>query len=151
MSYHTDFAVYNRNRRLTAIVEVKTKLGTTPDWAARTRRNILAHGPSIDTDFFLLVTPDRLYVWKDANASTTPTLPAHEVDTQTQFQPYFQSANVDPKQVSGHAFELIVWTWLSDLTRTEDNTQHSDDSTWITQSGLRSALNGGRVEHQAFA
>ena len=151
MSNHADLAVYNRHRRLTAMVEVKSKLGTTREWAARTRRNIFAHGLFVDADFFLLVTPDRLYVWTGSDTSSAPTLPTYTIDTQTHFQPYFRRAHVDPKRVSGHAFELIVSTWLSELTRNGDNTNDSDDPTWLTQSGLRNALVGGRVEHQAFA
>ena len=151
MSNHSDLAVYNRHRRLTAAVEVKNKLGTTREWAARTRRNILAHGPSIDADFFLLVTPDRLYVWTGSDSSSTPTLPTHAIDTHTHFQPYFQRAHVDPTRVSGHAFELIVSSWLSELTRNGESTNHADEPAWLTQSGLRNALSGGRVEHQALA
>ena len=151
MSNHADLAVYNRHLRLTAIVQVKNKRGTTREWAARTRRNMLAHGLSVDTDFFLLVTPDRLYVWNDSVAPPTPTLPAHAIDTHTHFQPYFRRAHVDPNRVSGQAFELIVSNWLSELTRNGNSTNHSDEPAWLTQSGLRNALIGGHVEHQALA
>lgn len=151
MFHLADLAVYNRHRQLTAVVEVKNKLGTTPEWAARTRRNILAHGLSVDTDFFLIVTPDRLYVWSGSDSSSTAEVPAQAIDAQSQFRPYFRRAGVDPRRVSPHAFELIVSAWLSDLTRHGDDTDDSNEPSWLSRSGLRNALAGGRVEHQAVA
>ena len=44
MSARADLALYSSHGQLTAIVEIKSKMGTSRDWAAKTRRNILAHG-----------------------------------------------------------------------------------------------------------
>jgi hypothetical protein len=38
-----DLALYDRDGQLTAVAEVKNKVGTSREWAARLRRNILAH------------------------------------------------------------------------------------------------------------
>ena len=62
MSTRADLALYSSHSRLIAIVEIKSKIGTSLKWAAMTRRNILAHGDIDGVDFFLLVTPDRLYM-----------------------------------------------------------------------------------------
>ena len=148
MSAYPDLAVYDRHRQLTAIVEIKNKLGTTTDWAARTRRNILAHGSSITADFFLLVTRDRLYMWtENGGASDTPP-PQYVGDTQSQFLPYFRGARVDPDDVSGSAFELLVSAWLSDLTRSRETDECYEHPEWLSDSGLVSAIAGGRVKHQ---
>jgi len=44
MSSSADLALYDRNGQLTAVAEVKNKLGTSREWATQLRRNILAHG-----------------------------------------------------------------------------------------------------------
>jgi len=45
-----------------------------------------------DAVFFLLVTRDRLYLWKDAGTDPVELPPAHEVDAEAIFAPYFDRA-----------------------------------------------------------
>ena len=145
-----DLALYDRSGRLTAIAEIKNKLGTSREWAARTRRNLLAHGRAFSADFFLLVTPDRLYVWERAGTEPVQAPPPYEADTRPGLAPYFESAGVDPRYVSGHAFELLVGAWLSDLIRSEEmRGESSDDQKWLAKSGFRNAVKGGHVEYEA--
>ena len=146
-----DLALYDRGGRLTAIAEIKNKLGTSREWAAQTRRNLLAHGRAYSAEFFLLVTPDRLYVWKGVGTEPVQAPPTYEADTGPGFAPYFESAGVDPRYVSGHAFELLVGAWLSDLIRSEELTEElSDDQNWLARSGFRSAVKDGHVEYEAL-
>jgi len=49
-----DLSIYDRNGQLTGVVEIKNKLRTSREWAAKLRRNILAHGGFRNIDFFLL-------------------------------------------------------------------------------------------------
>ena len=145
-----DLALYDRSGRLTAIAEVKNKLGTSREWAARTRRNLIAHDRAYSADFFLLVTPDRLYVWKGAGIEPIQDPPTYEADTRPGLAPYFESAGVDPRYVSGHAFELLVGAWLSDLIRSAETAgESSNDQDWLAKSGLRTAVKGGHVEYEA--
>ena len=87
MVAYADLALYDRSGRLAAVAEVKSRFGTSREWAAQTRRNILAHGAPSDADFFLLVTPDRLYLWKDAGTDPIGVPPTFEADTQPEFAP----------------------------------------------------------------
>lgn len=148
----TDLALYDRSGRLTAVAEIKNKLGTSCEWAAQTRRNILAHGGSYSADYFLLVTPDRLYLWKDAGTDPVRVAPTFEADTRQEFAPYFESAGVDPSHVSGHAFELLVAAWLGDITRSVDAAEEPPyDQSWLVKSGFRTAIRDGRIEFEAAA
>ena len=143
-------ALYDRSGRLTAFVEVKNKRETSHEWAAQTRRNILAHGGLCNADFFLLVTPNRLYMWKDAGTDPFAVPPSYEADTQSAFAPYFESAGVDPERISGQAFELLVAAWLSDVIRAEETTGGSGTSqSWLVKSGFHTAVKDGRIEYQA--
>lgn len=150
MLSNADLALYDRSGRLIAVAEIKNKLGTSREWAAQTRRNLLAHGQGYSADFFLLVTPDRLYVWKGAGTESVQAPPTYEADTRPGLAPYFESAGVDPRDVSGHAFELLVGAWLSDLIRFEETTgASSEDQAWLSKSGFRNAVKGGHVEYEA--
>ena len=149
MSSYADLALYDRNGQLTVIAEVKNKLGTSREWATQLRRNILAHSENYNADFFLLVTPDRLYLWK--NAGTTPSLiqPDYEINAEPIFAPYFDRAGINPHNVSGHAFELVVAAWLSDLVRAgEVPEQVPNGQKWLVDSGFLTAVTDGRLAYE---
>ena len=148
MSFRADLALYDRDGRLTAVAEVKNRLGTSRRWAAQTRRNILAHGSLGQSDYFLLVTPDRIYLWKDAGAEPDEVLPNYEGNLEPSFAPYFDKARIDPGRVTGQAFEMLVAAWLSDLTRASSGDPDSGQD-WLEESGLRAAARDGHVEHEA--
>jgi hypothetical protein len=152
MVARADFALYDPEGQLTTLVEVKNKLGTSPDWAAKLRRNMLAHGGFHTVDFFLLVTPDRLYVWKDAGGKPVPVEPTYELDARSILQPYFSRAGVEPETISGMAFELIVAAWLADLTRAVGAAEKpGGEASWLRDSGFLGAVRNGRVEYEVAA
>lgn len=152
MEPRADIALYNPDGQLTTLVEVKNKIGTTREWAAKLRRNLLAHGSFRGADFLLLVTPDRLYVWKDAGAKPVALEPTYEIDARSVLQPYFTRAGVDPATVSGKAFELIVAAWLADLTRLGSPAEKpASEEIWLADSGFLGAVKNARVELEVAA
>ena len=151
-SSYADLTLYDRDGRLIAVAEVKNKQGTSCEWAAKLRRNILAHGGRYNADFFLLVTPDRLYIWK--NAGTAPTLiqPTYELDARPIFAPYFERVGVKPGDISGHAFELVVAAWLGDLVRSEKQREAlTDGQRLLAESGFLTAARDGRIAYEEAA
>ena len=152
MSPHPDLSIYDRDGQLAGIVEVKNKRGTSRDWAAKLRRNILAHGGFRNIDFFLLVTPDHLYLWKGAGAEPKTVRPTYEIDAQPFFEPYFKRAAVDAGTISGGAFELLVAAWLADVLRSEGvSDQLAEEHSWLIQSGFLTAIRNGRLAYEAAA
>ena len=149
MFSYADLALYNRHGRLTAVAEVRNKRGTSGAWAAKLRRNMLAHGEFPHVDFFLIVTPDRLYVWKGAGDASAHLQPAYEIDAEPIFQPYFERAGVAPGEVRGDAFELVAASWLGDLMRSEDHAEQSvNGERLLVASGFLDAVKDGRVEYE---
>ena len=110
MNTRADLALYAHNGQLTVVVEIENKLGTSRKWATHTRRNILAHGGSFNVDYFLIITPDRLYMWKNGGTELARIPPTCEVDMESEFVLYFETAGLDSSHVSSHAFELLVAT-----------------------------------------
>lgn len=150
MYARADLALYNSHGRLTAIVEVKSKVGTSRTWATLTRRNILAHGDICGVEFFLLITPDRMYLWKDAGTGPVPAPPTYEADMAAEFAPYFAGAGICPEHISGDAFELLVGAWLGDVMRSARRARERTDTLRrLDESGLRIAVQDGRVEYEA--
>ena len=147
-----DLALYDPGGRLVALAEVKNKRGTSSDWAAKTRRNILALGEFGDAEFLLMVARDRIYLWKDAGTDPVEVPPDYEVDAEATFAPYFERTGIDPRNVGGYAFELIVAAWLGDVMWPALSTEaDGDDRDWLARSGFRAAVKGGRIEYEAAA
>ncbi len=152
MSPLVDLAMFSSDGRLTAVAEVKNRWGTSGAWAAQLRRNILAHGGFPATDFFLMVTPDRLYLWERSGTQPDVVEPAHEIDARPIFAPYFERSGVDPRRVSGSAFELVVDAWLADLMRYDSpHANEIAERNGLSDSGFPAAIRDGRIEYEAAA
>jgi hypothetical protein len=147
MSTQPDFFLYDRIGRLAAVVEVSAKRGTTSEWAAEFRRNILAHFETFrGAALFLLVTPDRLYLWKDAPTEledeSPPVPPDYEVDGRLLFSRYLEQTRMKLEEISRPAFELVVMSWLGDLIR---QTPDALGLYGLEGSGLSEAAKNGRI------
>jgi hypothetical protein len=147
-----DIALFDSSGQLRTLVEIKKKLGTSREWAAKLRRNLLAHGSFGSVEFFLIVTPDRLYVWKDAGGEPIPIEPTYEIDAHSILEPYASRAGLDPATVSNPAFELIVTSWLADLIRSASAAEKpAGEQSWLRDSGFLGAVRNGRVEYEVAA
>lgn len=145
MATRPDLIIQDRASRKVAVVQVKNKRGTSRAWAAELRQNILSYGRDLSADYLLVVTPDRLYLWKDRD-SASPVPPDYEADAEPIFAPYIERSRLDPASLSGHAFELIVASWLGELALGLSNRPE----TW-TSSGFFEAIRDGRIDYQVAA
>lgn len=147
MSTRWDLTAYNRDNQLVLVVEVKSKLDATPQWAAQLRRNILAHGTFPDAPYFLMVFPDRFYLWKNPGSNHEPIEPTYVIDARPILQPYFEQAGVTADRVSGQSLELIVALWLNEVMhKTPDELDASKQ--WLIDSGLYDAVAGGSLDRE---
>jgi hypothetical protein len=149
MSTRWELATYDRDNQLVLVVEVKSKLDAPPEWAARLRRNILAHGTFPNAPYFLMVFPDRFYLWKNIDSSHEPIEPTYVIDARPILQQYFDQSGITADQVSGQSLELIVASWLNEIIhKTPDEVDASQQ--WLIDSGLYNAVVGGRLDHEVL-
>jgi hypothetical protein len=113
-----DIEVYSRDKRLVLVVEVKSKIGVAPQWAAQFRRNIFGHGVYPNAPFLLMAFPDRFYLWKNSDSNPGEMEPSHAIDARPILEPYFTRVGVSADRISGKSFELIITSWLSELIYT---------------------------------
>lgn len=147
-----DLSVDNRNGQLALVVEIKRKTNVSPEWAAKLRRNIFAHGIFPKAPYFLMVFPDRFYLWSDAEAYQDQSEPTYTIDASPIFQPYFERAGVAADQISEASLEIIVTSWLGEIIHSDQLPESMDASQqWLIESGLYAALVGGKLEHEAAA
>ncbi len=152
-----DLSVDNCNGQLALVIEVKRKIDVSPEWAAQLRRNILAHGTFPKAPYFLMVFPDKFYLWSNAEAYQDQSEPTYTIDASPILQPYFERAGVTSDQISADSLVLIITSWLGEIIHSDqlpeniDVSQLDTSQQWLIESGLYAALVGGRFEHEAAA
>jgi len=147
-----DLSVDNRNGQLALVVEIKRKTNVSTEWAAKLRRNIFAHGTFPKAPYFLMVFPDKFYLWSNAEAYQDQSEPTYTIDASPILQPYFERAGVAADQISGASLELIIASWLGEIIHSNQLPENIDASQqWLIESGLYAALVGGKLEHEAAA
>lgn len=145
-----DIAIYNRDNQLVVVVEVKTKLNASPEWASQLRRNIFAHGILPKAPYFLMVFPDRFYLWTDSAEHLDKSEPTYTIDARPILQSYFEQAGVSANQITGQSLELIVASWLGKVIHLEQLPELDESHRWLIESGLYAAIAGGHFEYEAL-
>jgi len=145
-----DRTVYDAHGQLALIIEIKNKLGTSNKWAAKMRRNILAHGLLPYVKLFLLALPDHFYLWKEVEISPEEVTPTYDINPEPFLKPYYEKAGVSLEQLSGESFELIISSWLSELKQAVQVPSNFPLETqkWLFESGFLEAVKDGRVESE---
>jgi hypothetical protein len=151
-----DFVAYDRDGRVVLLAETKSRHGTSEDWAARLRRNMLAHGVLPWSKYFLIATPERMYLWKQAgrqegnqeHPDNSQTSPEFTIDAAQVFQPYFEKFHQEPSKIGPEAFNLLVLTWLTDIARSREQSSKQDPSL-KGLSELKGLLREARIETSA--
>ncbi len=148
-----DMTVYTPQGQLSLVVEVKNKRGTSREWTAKMRRNILAHGELPSSKLFLLALPDHFYVWKDAATLPAESIPTYDINPEPFLRPYYEKAGIASDIVSRESFELIVSSWLNELQLTEHPPAHipHDTQQWLLESGVLGAIHDGRITSEVPA
>ena len=148
MGHYADIAIYGRDGQLKLLVEAKSKMGTTPQWAARLRRNMLAHGDFPSAPYFLIAFPDRFYLWRQRPAVPEIVEPDLAVDASPVLRPFLERTSSPDIKVSERGLELAVSAWLDWVISGPQPDEISEDEQWVNTSGLLDAIRGGRVEAQ---
>jgi hypothetical protein len=128
------------------VIDIRARTGTSRAWAAQVRRNLLAHASLPNSPFFLMVLPDRIYLWKDAGNEPELVEPTYEIDAAPIFQPYFNGTTISLEDMTAEAFKIIAIWWLNTLTwvNTPANLQELQDQ-MLQESGLLYALRDGHI------
>lgn len=152
MRQYADILAFDKNGQLALIAEVKSKRGTSDEWAAKMRRNMYAHGLLPNAPFFLLALPDKFYLWKNADRTSEVLEPTQKVDPRPFLQPYYEKSGISADDLTGKSFEHIVTSWLNQVLRAKNPQDLSNgNQEWVIKSGLFDKLAGGRLELEAAA
>lgn len=142
-----DIIAYDPDGHVVLLAEAKSRRGTSEMWAAKLRRNMLAHGVLPRASYFLIATPERMYGWQQENHPLNDAPPQFTVDSRKALAPYFRKLSQDPSNVSPNAFELLVLTWLTDISRSAEERADVDPSLKsLSESGLLASLRRAQIQ-----
>jgi len=146
MRTFADVAAYDKDGQLALVVEAKSRLHTTTDWAAQMRRNLFAHGIVPKSSYFMLAMPDNLYLWRGKEMGAGPTMPDYVISPEPLFRRYLDGVNVNSLKLSGQSLEILVNSWISDLIQSGlPDDLPEPQRTILAESGLVDAIRGGRI------
>ncbi len=142
-----DLAVYDRFQRLILTVEAKKKFGASTKWAAQTRRNLVVHGFYPLASYFLLVTPEKFFLWTSDRNTMEETMPNFVEDAEKQLKPHLDELGFNLREIDGYVFEQVVAHWLKyDVMYPIENVQKPR---WIFESGLSEKIIRGNLSFEA--
>jgi hypothetical protein len=142
-----DFIAYDHEGRVVLLAQAKSRRGTSGIWAAKYRRNMLAHGVLPRSKYFLIATPERIYGWKQDNLPADEVLPQFTINAGKALAPYFARLDQDPANIGSEAFELLILTWLNDMADSAGYNVELDPSLKaLSESGLLASLRQAQIE-----
>ena len=114
--FGVDCIAYNEAGMPLVLAEAKNKLGTTPEWAAGLRRNILSHRQLPVARYFLVITPEHIYLWVVQSGIGSNDLPHHVMDARVALRSYLKNLTLEPGYVGAEAFHMVAGAWLRDFS-----------------------------------
>lgn len=149
MDTKADILVHSPDDRLQLVVEVKNRAKGSAEWAAKLRRNLVAHGAMPPAKFFLLALPDSLYLWKDtwSPRELPPDYIARTADILERYLGRWATASTPMAEES---LQLAVSSWLRDAASSPEPPQAGSEAHRIlVDSGLLEAIREGEVVSDA--
>jgi hypothetical protein len=146
-----DYVLFRADGSLAALVEANAGQGTSPEWAAQFRRNIMEHGNLPPAEFFVFVTRESIYLWRNAGNAPVPVPPHAVIPTAPLLTPYFERFSTSVEEVDGLSLETIVGSWLSDLSGPWGRAGEFALEHGLAGTGFVEALRGGRIEYKDAA
>ena len=148
MNTRPDIEVYSPDHSLQLVVEARRTTGASREWAARFRRNLLAHAAVPNAPFFLLAFPATLYLWRNGAGLDSP--PDYEAPASDVLREYLGAWAATTEDVGEESLQIALGAWLRDLTQAfREPRSHSAADQMLVASGLYDAIQHGSIEFES--
>jgi hypothetical protein len=105
---------------------------------------MLAHGLLPLAKYFLIATPERLYLWNQEHPDQADAAPEYSIDAAKELLPWFRRLSLEPSDIGPEAFELLVHAWLNGIARSGEGTGQNVAAPWLAE--LTGSLQQARIE-----
>lgn len=145
--YRADLLISDRAGRPVAVVELKNRQDLRRDIAVQLRRNLAVHGALRSPPYFLLLSQDTGYLWKDAPAHDLLAPPLREFPMRAVVARYSGRGSAADRLPESE-FAALVFRWLQSLTQAIDGARDDAESS-LQEAGLLEEIRGGSVVAEA--
>lgn len=109
-----DFLIRSPQGYPIAVVEVQNLQDLTRDEATELRRSLIAYGVPSQIPYFLLLSQDIGFLWKESKQESPDAPPTYEFPMDTIVTRYLQRDS--KRRLYQSVLALVVRQWLNDLT-----------------------------------
>jgi len=158
-----DIAVYSQDNELQLIAEIRTRLGSSPDWAKEVYSKVTDAPFLSGIPYFLLALPDRFHLWQQENTREDWDSPYFASEPRRFLEPYLTALSMEMGDISvsdpcefrdepysvmekHFHFQHIVGEWLTAVINSSSEKNLPD---FLTRSGLYEKIVHGHVEVEA--
>lgn len=131
-----DMTIRAEDGHLIAATEVKAYTGLTPNIAAELHKTWAEHKALPVNAYFLLVSQDNGYLWKEGNAQHLEQAPLATFSMNDIVERYLQG--VTAQRLRGSELALLVQQWLFDLSAGQETGISKQELTPELNNFLRS-------------
>lgn len=128
-----DIIVQSSDRQFIAIIEIKNVPDLSRDTATLIRRNSMLYSLLPQTPYFLLLSQEVGFLWKDAWQEGPDTPPTYQFAMDKVVTRYLQEQPT--KRLYEMELEFLVLRWLNDITEGKRTTNEEPERT-LAQAGL---------------
>jgi len=130
-----------------AIVEIKNRQNLSRDVATELRRSMVAHGLPARVPYFLLLSQDVGYLWKDVKQTDLDAPPTYEFPMDKVVTRYLKEDS--EQRLYESILELLVFQWLNDLATNPGNVSEEPEKT-LALSGFSQSIKDATILTEAY-
>ena len=147
MVFLADILISTRDGQPIGVVEVKNRRDLSREVAMKLRRNMLVHGLLPQIPYFLLLSQDTGFLWKEAWQGRLHAKPTYEFPMGKVVARYLPEIGAK-ERLREAQLELLVLQWLSDLAGVAQEAIEEPERS-LELSGFLRSIRGATVVAQA--
>ena len=125
-----------------AVIEVKNLPNLTRDVATELRHNLIEYGVPARVPYFLLLSQDVGFLWKEAKETDLDAPPTYEFPMNKVVSRYFKEDS--EQRLYESILELLVFQWLNELAVRPENDDEEPEKT-LALSGFTESIKGAII------
>jgi len=137
-----DIVIQNPDGQFVAVVDVKSYKNLTPEIATALRRTRMLHTLLPQTPYYLLVSQEKGFLWKNAWREGPETPPTYEFPMDSVITRYRKSKQEE--KPFGRELESLALRWLHDLADAKVWANEEPEKT-LALSGFTDSVKEGMV------
>ena len=130
-----------------AVVEMQNLPNLSRDMATQIRHNLLEYGVPIRTPYFLLLSQDVGFLWKEAKSTDLDVPPTYEFPMNNVVDRYLKGGS--EQRLYRSIFELLIFQWLNDLATNPGNVSEEPEKT-LALSGFSHSIKDATILTEAY-